>query len=73
MMDMQEKKVGYLAVSLGYHKTLFSNSGSSTSSEVPIELQHEMGLSPGLIRFSVGLDEDIEYTWERIRQCIEKM
>jgi methionine-gamma-lyase len=73
MMDMQEEKVGYLAVSLGYYKTLFSNSGSSTSSEVPLEIQHEMGLSPGLIRFSVGLDENIEYTWEKIEHCIKKM
>ncbi|MBT3243991.1 MAG: aminotransferase class V-fold PLP-dependent enzyme, partial [Bacteroidetes bacterium] len=48
MVAMQNRDLGYLAVSLGYYKTLFSNSGSSTSSEVPIELQEEMGLSEGL-------------------------
>ena len=70
---MQEKGVGYHAVSLGYFKTLFSNSGRSTSSEVPIETQKEMGLSPGLIRFSVGLDHDIDRTFELIKSCLEEL
>ncbi|HPS62644.1 MAG TPA: PLP-dependent transferase, partial [Bacteroidales bacterium] len=60
-------------VSLGYFKTLFSNSGKSTSSEVPEEIQREMGLSEGLVRFSVGLDNDIEATWQKIRLCLEKL
>ncbi len=67
---MQERGVGYHAVSLGYFKTLFSNSGKSTSSEVPEEIQKEMGLSPGLIRFSVGLDHDIERTYDLIYLCL---
>jgi methionine-gamma-lyase len=70
---MQDKGVGYHAVSLGYFKTLFSNSGKSTSSEVPEEIQKEMGLSPGLIRFSVGLDHDIERTFEMIKSCLMKL
>ena len=70
MEMMQERGVGYHAVSLGYFKTLFSNSGRSTSSEVPQELQDEMGLSPGLIRFSVGLDHDIEATYKLIESCL---
>ena len=53
---MQERNLGYLAVSLGFYKTLFSAPGSSTSSEIPEEEQAEMGLSDGLIRFSIGLD-----------------
>lgn len=67
---MQQKGVGYHAVSLGYFKTLFSNSGKSTSSEVPEELQKEMGLSEGLVRFSVGLDHDIERSFELIKECL---
>ena len=67
---MQAKGVGYLAVSLGYFKTLFSNSGKSTSSEVPEDVQKTMGLSEGLIRFSVGLDHDIEATFQTIKQCL---
>ncbi|MBF9018695.1 MULTISPECIES: aminotransferase class I/II-fold pyridoxal phosphate-dependent enzyme [unclassified Oceanispirochaeta] len=70
---MQERGVGYHAVSLGYFKTLFSNSGRSTSSEVPQVLQDEMGLSPGLIRFSVGLDHDIEATYKLIKSCLDDL
>jgi len=73
MEIMQDKGVGYHAVSLGYFKTLFSNSGKSTSSEVPEEIQKEMGLSPGLIRFSVGLDHDIERTFEMIKSCLMEL
>ncbi len=70
-MEKAEKEgVGYLAVSLGYFRTLFSNSGSSTSSEVPENIQKEMGMSPGLVRFSVGLDNDIEHTWQMIKKCL---
>jgi len=71
MEKMQDADVGYLAVSLGYFKTLFSNSGKSTSSEVPEDIQREMGMSEGLIRFSVGLDMDIERTFEKIKTCIQ--
>jgi len=73
MEHMELEGVGYLAVSLGYFKTLFSNSGKSTSSEVPEVIQREMGLSEGLIRFSVGLDNDIERTWEKIKHCLDQM
>ena len=72
MEIMQEKGVGYLAVSLGYFKTLFSNSGKSTSSEVPEDIQKEMGMSEGLIRFSVGLDNDIEATFQLIKESVEE-
>ncbi len=70
MQRMQEAGVGYLAVSLGYFRTLFSCSGHSTSSEIPPEIQKEMGLSEGLVRFSVGLDNDIEETLTTIKKCL---
>ncbi|MAX70342.1 MAG: cystathionine beta-lyase [Flavobacteriaceae bacterium] len=70
---MQEQNLGYLAVSLGFYKTLFSAPGSSTSSEIPEEEQQEMGLSDGLIRFSIGLDADIERTYKMMRACMEKL
>ncbi|MBP3762464.1 MAG: aminotransferase class I/II-fold pyridoxal phosphate-dependent enzyme [Bacteroidales bacterium] len=72
MEIMQKKGVGYLAVSLGYFKTLFSNSGKSTSSEVPEDLQREMGMSEGLIRFSMGLDNDIEATFQLIKEAVDE-
>jgi methionine-gamma-lyase len=71
MIRMQEEKVGYLAVSLGYFKTLFSAPGHSTSSEIPAEEQRSMGLSEGLVRFSIGLDNDMEQTCGRIERCLD--
>ncbi len=67
---MQNQNLGYLAVSLGFYKTLFSASGSSTSSEIPAEEQLKMGLSDGIIRFSIGLDNDIERTYRAMRKCM---
>ena len=70
---MQTENLGYLAVSLGFYKTLFSCSGSSTSSEIPEDERKEMGLSDGLIRFSIGLDHDIERTYQKMRECMVKV
>jgi methionine-gamma-lyase len=70
MAKMQDEKVGYLAVSLGYFKTLFSSPGHSTSSEIPKEEQKAMGLSEGLVRISIGLDNNIKETFERIKKCL---
>ncbi|MCR9262896.1 MAG: aminotransferase class I/II-fold pyridoxal phosphate-dependent enzyme [Flavobacteriaceae bacterium] len=70
---MQTEKLGYLAVSLGFYKTLFSASGSSTSSEIPMEEQEALGLSQGLIRFSIGLDNNIHQTYLAMKSCMEKL
>ena len=73
LMDlMQEKNLGYLAVSLGFYKTLFSAPGTSTSSEIPPEEKQRMGLSDGIIRFSIGLDNDIERTFRIMRDCMRE-
>jgi methionine-gamma-lyase len=73
MEMMQHQNIGYLAVSLGFYKTLFSAPGTSTSSEIPMEEQIEMGLNEGLIRFSIGLDHDINRTYEMIKECMKKL
>ena len=70
---MQERNLGYLAVSLGFYKTLFSAPGTSTSSEIPEDEQEEMGLTVGLIRFSIGLDDDIERTYEMMNACMKEV
>jgi methionine-gamma-lyase len=67
---MQSQKLGYLAVSLGFYKTLFSAPGTSTSSEIPIEEQEAMGITNGLIRFSIGLDNNIERTYQMMKKCM---
>ena len=70
---MQKRNLGYLAVSLGFYKTLFNAPGTATSSEIPIEEQKEMGLTDGLIRFSIGLDNDIERTYKEIKKCLVEL
>ncbi|MGK0174859.1 MAG: methionine-gamma-lyase, partial [Ulvibacter sp.] len=51
----------------------FSAPGTSTSSEIPEEEQKEMGLTDGLIRFSIGLDNDIERTYQSMHKCMVEL
>jgi methionine-gamma-lyase len=69
LLSLLQNKVefGLIAVSLGYFDTLMSCSGSSTSSEIPPEDQEKMGLSPGLLRISVGYTGTLD---ERIGQIV---
>ncbi len=73
MEKLQEMNVGYLAVSLGYFKTLFNAPGKGTSSEIPEEEQAEMGLTDGLVRMSVGLDFDIQRTLDKILKVYDEV
>lgn len=73
MQELQKAGLGHLAVSLGHHQTLFSASGTSTSSEIPENERLDMGLGDGLIRFSVGLDGDIESSFMGYRQALKKV
>jgi methionine-gamma-lyase len=70
---MQKRNLGYLAVSLGFYKTLFNAPGTATSSEIPLEEQQKMGLTDGLIRFSIGLDNNIARTYEEMKKCLEEV
>ena len=73
MEEIQNKNIGYLAVSLGFYKTLFSAPGLSTSSEIPEEERVRMGLSDGLVRISIGLDNNIERTYKLMKDCMKKV
>tara|TARA_Y100001978_G_C23697985_1_gene438830 strand:+ start:939 stop:2147 length:1209 start_codon:yes stop_codon:yes gene_type:complete len=73
MEEMQAKNLGYLAVSLGFYKTLFSAPSHSTSSEIPEDERKNIGLSDGLVRISIGLDNDIQRTYKLMKKCIEKV
>ena len=70
---MQNRNLGYLAVSLGFYKTLFNAPGTGTSSEIPEDEQKKMGLSDGLIRMSIGLDNNIERTYQEMKKCMTEM
>jgi methionine-gamma-lyase len=61
---------GYIAVSLGYFDTLMSCSGSSTSSEISDAEQRKMGLSPGLIRFSIGYTGTLDTRIQQMERAV---
>lgn len=67
LMDQLQnvERFGFMAVSLGYFDTLMSCSGSTTSSEIAPADQAAMGLSPGLLRLSVGITGRLQ---ERLAQ-----
>jgi methionine-gamma-lyase len=70
---LQDEKFGLYAVSLGFSRTLMSCSAKSTSSEIPEEEQKEIGLSQGLLRFSIGYTGDPEVMWERFFRSYKKV
>ncbi len=75
MMEVlqNEEKFGMIAVSLGFFDTLISCSGSSTSSEIDPEDQQKMGLSPGLVRISLGYTDSLESRMEQMKRAIVKV
>ncbi|XP_031095186.1 methionine gamma-lyase-like [Ipomoea triloba] len=64
---------GFIAVSLGYYETLMSCSGSSTSSEMNTEAKELAGISPGLIRMSVGYTGTLEQKWGQLEMALSRM
>ena len=74
MSDLQnEESFGFMAVSLGYFDTLMSCSSSSTSSEIPPEDQATMGLSPGLLRVSVGITGRLCDRIEQLERAVQRV
>ncbi|XP_044476690.1 methionine gamma-lyase-like [Mangifera indica] len=64
---------GFMAVSLGYYETLMSCSGSSTSSELNAEEKALAGISPGLVRMSIGYIGTLEQKWSQFEKALSKM
>jgi methionine-gamma-lyase len=75
LMDMLQNDYhfGYLAVSLGYFDTLMSCSGSTTSSEMTEEDKAEAGISPGLVRMSLGYTGTTEQRWRQLHKALERL
>lgn len=65
-----EQNFGWIAVSLGYFDTLMSVSASSTSSEIPEEDQRQAGLSPGLVRISIGYTGTLDQRWRQFEAAL---
>jgi len=68
-----EDRFGYMAVSLGYFDTLMSCSGISTSSELSEADQRAAGISPGLVRFSIGYTGTLEQRWEQFENALRSL
>jgi methionine-gamma-lyase len=74
MSKLQNKYgFGFMAVSLGYFDTLMSCSGSSTSSEMSDEDKASAGISPGLVRMSVGYTGTLEQRWKQLRDTLQEV
>jgi len=64
---------GYMAVSLGYFDSLMSCSGSTTSSEMTPEDKSLAGISPGLLRFSIGYTGTAEQRWRQLAGALDRL
>ncbi|XP_022950227.1 methionine gamma-lyase-like [Cucurbita moschata] len=64
---------GFIAVSLGYYETLMSCSGSSTSSELSGKDKELAGISPGLVRMSIGYMGTLEQKWSQFEKALTKV
>jgi methionine-gamma-lyase len=74
MDKLQNKeRFGLIAVSLGYFDTLISCSSSSTSSEIAQEKQKRMGLSPGLVRLSIGITGTLSDRMEQLERALQEV
>lgn len=68
---MNHVRVNTLAVSLGNVDSLISHPASMTHSNVAPEARHEMGITDGLVRYSVGIEniEDVIADFEQALSC----
>jgi methionine-gamma-lyase len=68
-----QDRFGYMAVSLGYFDTLMSCSASSTSSEMSDDALRRAGISPGLVRMSVGYTGSVEQRWTQLADALDRL
>ena len=68
---MDNLKFIYLAVSLGGVESLISHPASMTHSKMSKEARIASGISDGLVRFAVGI-EDIEDIKKDLEQALDK-
>lgn len=74
-MELLQNKdrFGYMAVSLGYFDTLMSCSASSTSSEMGETELRRAGISPGLVRVSMGYTGTVEQRWSQMSDALHEL
>ena len=66
-------RFGYMAVSLGYFDTLMSCSASSTSSEMSDDALGRAGISPGLVRMSIGYTGSVDQRWKQMADALAQL
>lgn len=73
LMELLQNKdrFGFMAVSLGFFDTLMSCSAATTSSELTPEEQAHAGISPGLVRISIGYTGTLEQRWRQLQHALE--
>lgn len=69
---MNNVKLAILAVSLGGVETLIEHPASMTHFKVPQEEKRKSGITDGLVRYSVGI-EDVTDLIEDLKQALEKV
>ncbi len=69
---MNNVKVATLAVSLGGVETLIQHPASMTHSGLPKEIREKAGISDGLVRYSVGI-EDINDLLKDLEEAFDKI
>jgi methionine-gamma-lyase len=69
---MDNVKVAILAVSLGGVETLIQHPASMTHSKMPKESREKAGITDGLVRYSVGI-EDVEDLIDDLKQALDKI
>lgn len=68
-----DQRFGFMAVSLGFFDTLMSASACSTSSELGEEAQRCAGISPGLVRISIGYTGSLEQRWAQFERGLREV
>ncbi|PIE90733.1 MAG: methionine gamma-lyase [Acidobacteria bacterium] len=68
---MEAVQIAQLAVSLGGVETLIQHPASMTHASMPRELRQQAGITDGLVRYSVGI-ENIEDLIADLKQALEK-
>ena len=57
---MNQVNVATLAVSLGNVDTLIQHPARMTHAHIPAEIRHKTGISDGLVRLSVGIENAVD-------------
>lgn len=66
-------RFGFMAVSLGYFDTLMTCPAATTSSEMREDELRRAGISPGLVRISIGYTGTVEQRWRQMEDALEEL